>query len=235
MAASSSSISAVGDEFRDYPFLAHDEFTEVCHDFDRIYRQATLGPLRRRWRVSVCTAFNTSLYLDSDATTYLQITRPLENSAAAHDDELADVMGQFSFGEHIDSGLGGDAEMAMSEDADDAALTKAAPSAGATASSGHYGYVTYEVHLHPTYRAPCLWFSLHGLPNGESPMSIDTVFRHLVPEQFQDRLRSMGSVGGISADAMSGFACTKKSYLMVWLGLVGGCVGLWVPKEMALS
>lgn len=33
---------------------------------------------------------------------------------------------------------------------------------------------------------------------------------------------------------MSGFDCTKKSYLMVWLGLVGGCVSLWVPKEMAL-
>jgi ubiquitin-like-conjugating enzyme ATG10 len=34
---------------------------------------------------------------------------------------------------------------------------------------------------------------------------------------------------------MAGFDCAKEDYLMVWLGLVGGCVGLWVPKEMALS
>lgn len=36
-------------------------------------------------------------------------------------------------------------------------------------------------------------------------------------------------------DAMSKFECCKDNYLMVWLGLVGGCVGLWVPKEMAMD
>lgn len=36
-------------------------------------------------------------------------------------------------------------------------------------------------------------------------------------------------------DAMNGFSCAKEDYLMVWLGLVGGCVGLWIPKEMALA
>ncbi len=34
---------------------------------------------------------------------------------------------------------------------------------------------------------------------------------------------------------MSTFSCSKENYLMVWLGLVGGPVGLWVPKEMALK
>lgn len=34
---------------------------------------------------------------------------------------------------------------------------------------------------------------------------------------------------------MANFDCAKEDYLMVWLGLVGGCVGLWVPKEMALG
>ncbi len=37
----------------------------------------------------------------------------------------------------------------------------------------------------------------------------------------------------LPGEAMSKFDCSKESYLMVWLGLVGGCVGLWVPKEMA--
>ena len=34
---------------------------------------------------------------------------------------------------------------------------------------------------------------------------------------------------------MSAFVCSNENYLMVWLGLVGGAVGLWVPKEMALE
>ncbi len=38
-----------------------------------------------------------------------------------------------------------------------------------------------------------------------------------------------------SYEAMSGFHCSLENYLMVWLGLVGGCVGLWVPAEMALE
>ena len=36
-------------------------------------------------------------------------------------------------------------------------------------------------------------------------------------------------------DALANFECTRENYLMVWLGLVGGCVGLWVPKEMAIE
>lgn len=36
-------------------------------------------------------------------------------------------------------------------------------------------------------------------------------------------------------EAMQRFECSKENYLMVWLGLVGGCVGLWVPAEMALE
>lgn len=34
-------------------------------------------------------------------------------------------------------------------------------------------------------------------------------------------------------DAISSFQCSRENYLIIWLGLVGGCVGLWVPKEMA--
>jgi ubiquitin-like-conjugating enzyme ATG10 len=32
---------------------------------------------------------------------------------------------------------------------------------------------------------------------------------------------------------METFDCPIANYLMVWLGLVGGCVGLWVPHEMS--
>lgn len=36
-------------------------------------------------------------------------------------------------------------------------------------------------------------------------------------------------------DAMVHFDCPKEDYLMTWLGLVGGSVGLWVPKEIAMT
>lgn len=62
------------------------------------------------------------------------------------------------------------------------------------------GAVTYEIHLHPTYRVPCLWFNLRNLPPDEPEFSIDTVFRRLVPEEFKQGLRGLGGIGGISAD-----------------------------------
>ena len=32
---------------------------------------------------------------------------------------------------------------------------------------------------------------------------------------------------------MENFECALDEYLMIWLGIVGGCVGLWMPPEMA--
>ena len=66
--------------------------------------------------------------------------------------------------------------------------------------SSHFGRVIYEIHLHPTYQVPCLWFSLHDLPVDEPSLTLDTVFRRLVPDQYKDGLRNAGAVGGISAD-----------------------------------
>ena len=75
------------------------------------------------------------------------------------------------------------------------------------------GHVVYEIHLHPTYQAPCLWFSLHNLPNGEQAFDIDTVFRRLVPDQYKNGLRSAGGIGGISADVRTFFFLSSFSFL----------------------
>ncbi|KAJ9142200.1 Ubiquitin-like-conjugating enzyme ATG10 [Pleurostoma richardsiae] len=233
-------------EFQNYPFLTGEEFTEVCHHLERKYCQATLGPVRRQWRLRVCTALDTTLAFDSGYTTFIQIIRPLEGELDHGD--LSTFLDNFSFGEvrPEDETEVDDREMVEAEDADQEVLPKGL-------KQPDFGYVTYEVHLHPTYRAPCLWFSLHNLSADEPAFNIDTVFRRLVPDQFKDSLRRAGPIGGISADhhpvtgvpaffvhpcllgdAMSSFGCSKEDYLMIWLGLVGGCVGLWVPKEMAL-
>ncbi|KAK0657324.1 hypothetical protein B0T16DRAFT_316121 [Cercophora newfieldiana] len=279
-------------DFKNYPLLTGEEFAEICHHLDRRYCQATLGPLRRQWRLRVCTALNTSFSLGPEYNTYLQIVRPLEGEL--DDGDLSSCLENFSFG-----GGFGDERMEIEADKDTMAAEDADEvwkrsdhdkAALPRRSVPHVGRVTYEIHLHPTYQAPCLWFSLHDLPVDEQAFNIDTVFRRLVPDQYKDGLRSAGAVGGISADvcffsinpwlskqltsdsacqdrsrltnhflvhrvqhhpitgvpsffvhpcllgeAMSRFDCSKETYLMVWLGLVGGCVGLWVPKEMALE
>ncbi|KAL0939328.1 autophagy-related protein [Colletotrichum truncatum] len=229
--------------FKEFPFLDSEEFAEVCHHFDSQYCRATLGPLRQRWKLRLCTALDTSFATGVEYTTYLQVTRPLE--ATLDYGDLSSCLDKFTFREGEDIGLDDEA-MVDAEESDEAALSKPrVPDAG---------HVVYEVHLHPTYRMPCLWFTLHGLPSDEPAFNLDTVFRRLVPDQFKDALRKTGGIGGISGDhhpvtglpsffihpcllgdAMSGFDCSKEQYMMLWLGLVGGCVGLWVPKEMAID
>ncbi|KAJ4998686.1 Ubiquitin-like-conjugating enzyme ATG10 [Colletotrichum sp. SAR 10_66] len=229
--------------FKDYPSLAPEEFAEACHHFDSQYCRATLGPLRQRWKMRVCTALDTSFAMGVEYTTYLQIIRPLEATLDCGD--LSSVLDKFSFGDGEAPGLNDEA-MIDAEETDEAALSKP--------RVPDVGHVVYEVHLHPTYRMPCLWFTLHGLPADEPAFNLDTVFRRLVPNEYKDALRKTGGIGGISADhhpltglpsffihpcllgdAMSGIGCSKEQYMMLWLGLVGGCVGLWVPKEMAMD
>ncbi|PHH88676.1 hypothetical protein CDD83_7244 [Cordyceps sp. RAO-2017] len=198
-----------------------------------------------RWKLRLCTALDAVFSVDGSYATYIQITRPLEHFPEPLD--LARDLSRISLSDDdaADGALAADGDMMDAEESDSAAIIKQAPRRDVE-------HVTYEIHLHPTYRVPCLWFTLHNLPAHERAFSIDTVFRRLVPDEYKNGLRRLGGVGGISADhhpitglpaffihpcllgdALSGFACSREDYLMIWLGLVGGCVGLWVPKEMA--
>ncbi|KAF4983266.1 hypothetical protein FZEAL_1304 [Fusarium zealandicum] len=231
---------------KNFPSLNSEEFSEACHHLDRQYCQAALGTERPRWRLRVCTALCTDFSFDGDYTTYIQIRRPLQTDLD-HGDLSLDL-DNFSFSDNsYDASIGGDKDMMETEEADEAALVK-------HQSRLDVGIVEYEIHLHPTYRVPCLWFTLRDLPHDEPAFNIDTVFRRLVPDEYKAGLRALGGIGGISADhhpvtgvpsffvhpcllgdAISKFECDRTNYLMIWLGLVGGCVGLWVPKEMAIQ
>jgi ubiquitin-like-conjugating enzyme ATG10 len=234
--------------FQDYPNLTQNEFSEACHHLEGRYCRATLGPLRRRWKLRACTALDRNFSFESEYTTYVQIIRPLESSGSEKDDELSLDLGKFSISQPEGSQyLMPDDAMLDAEETDEAVITKQDP-------VFNNGFVTYEIHLHPTYRVPCLWFSLHDLPLDEPAFNIDTVFRRLVPDEYKEGLRGLSGLGGISADhhpitglpaffvhpclvgeGMAGFQCTRENYLVIWMGLVGGCVGLWVPKEMAVQ
>jgi ubiquitin-like-conjugating enzyme ATG10 len=195
-----------------YPFLNNEEFAEVCHHLDNKYCQATLGPIRRHWRLQVHRALDVSFGTNSDYTTFLQISRPLESTAGLGD--LEAFLEDFSMGEINESTK--DTLDAMEIEEEDQVRCLIRPVLGRDSSANTYqelllkqpsrssfGRVIYEIHLHPTYRAPCLWFSLHDLPADEPTFDIDTVFRRLIPDQFKDALRGVGPIGGISADVSS--------------------------------
>jgi len=104
--------------FQDYPYLTREEFSEVCHHLDRRYRQTTLGPIRRQWKLNVCTALDTSFAIDAEYTTHLQVTRPLEGELDHGD--LSSELDHLSFGGENDPGLElEDHDMTEAEDADE--------------------------------------------------------------------------------------------------------------------
>lgn len=108
-------------EFRSYPFLTPEEFAEAAHHLDRRYCQATLGPVRRQWKLRTCTALNTTaaFTLGPEYSTYLQIIRPLEEEL--DDGDLSSYLDSFSFGDDPSGkeiGIERDMEMVEAEEAD---------------------------------------------------------------------------------------------------------------------
>lgn len=82
-------------EIQNYPFLTGEEFAEACHHLERLYCRATLGPVRRRWKLRTCRALNTALSHGAEYNTYVQIIRPLDGEL--DDGDLSSVLDRFSF------------------------------------------------------------------------------------------------------------------------------------------
>ncbi|KAF4455015.1 hypothetical protein F53441_2576 [Fusarium austroafricanum] len=177
-----------------FPSLTPEEFSEACHHLDRQYCQASLGPQRARWKLRLCNALCTDFAYGGGSATYIQIRRPLEFDLD-HGDLSLDLDG-FSFSDDKKYvSISGDKDMLDAEEADKAALIR-------QRARPEVAMVEYEIHLHPTYRVPCLWFNLRNLPADEPAFDVDTVFRRLVPDEYKVGLRALGNVGGISADGL---------------------------------
>ncbi|KAG9236327.1 hypothetical protein BJ875DRAFT_234692 [Amylocarpus encephaloides] len=236
------------DEYRQWPFLTDEEFTLACAFFDRRYIRAELGPSRKMLKINCHQTATTG-------GSYIEVLRLL--TPPTDDDELALALSRL--GGIVDHGAvtSVDIDIDMSNEENDQEVLRPDPKQEVPPGYSlyaHQPYVTYEIHLHPTYRLPTLWFTLNDLPMGDPAFDLDSVYRYLVLDEYKSQLRSIGVTGGISAaphplndlpaffihpcqtkEAMEDLDCTLDEYLMVWLGLVGGCVGLWVPPEMAKS
>lgn len=237
-------------QYRQWPFLSQEEFELACAFFDRKYVRAELGPTRRIFKVRHRRDATTG-------TSFIEILRLL----SLPDDEDALVAALGNLGRDYSTGLlmeidsnneNEDAE-ALRPEIIDGIQTEGKDPPNYSLHS-HQPYVIYQIHLHPTYNVPTLWFTMYDLPMGEPAFDLDSVYRYLVPDEFKGQLRAAGIMGGLSGaphpltdvpsffihpcqtkEGMENFNCPIDDYLIVWLGLVGGCVGLWVPPVMCIK
>ncbi|KIW20793.1 hypothetical protein PV08_01371 [Exophiala spinifera] len=142
---------------------------------------------------------------------------------------------------------GGENEQELQEVAEAETLSRDTDNTG-------YVDVTFSVTLSPTYSVPILWFTCQKVP-GKAGLNLDQVYELLVPNSSQEPLRTVGVMGGISMahhpisdqpayfihpcntpEALSVLkperALSPEDYLLLWLGLIGTSVGLYVPSAL---
>lgn len=114
--------------------------------------------------------------------------------------------------------------------------------------------VEYHILLSPGYQVPVLYFRTIAHASGVSlAVSLPDIYNLLVDTDSRTQVENIGVMGGISqsdhpifghpfyfvhpcntADAMrewEGDEMTSERYLMIWLGLVGPVVGLFLPAD----
>ncbi|GAD93518.1 autophagy-related protein Atg10 [Paecilomyces variotii No. 5] len=218
----------------DFPFLTPAEFDTACRVFvGRVHALGSPGVLgwtSVRWQDRHHDEYQ------YNASSILKISKalgPIDTSNEAgphnHEDELS-----------VDQ---------VEEDDNEALIRPACPATRVE--------IEYSITRSPTYQVPVLYFTWrHAPPAG--PRGIDTVYTYLVPDQYKDELKAVGVLGAISmgdhpetgtpayfvhpcntADALTQIAKDKdldpESYLLLWFGLVGNCVGLHLPRELLVS
>jgi ubiquitin-like-conjugating enzyme ATG10 len=105
-------------DIENFPSLNKAEFAEACHHLESRYCRATLGPLRKRWKLRTCSALDVTSF-DGGMATYVQIIRPLESSS--ENDDLALDLDKFTFTENANDDilLTGDDRMVDAEESDE--------------------------------------------------------------------------------------------------------------------
>ncbi|KAJ5083821.1 hypothetical protein N7456_013248 [Penicillium angulare] len=203
-----------------FPFLAPAEFKSACQDLaDRCTSAQSTGG----WSIRPVTQTCPSLRI----TQYIDVHTDLIQDPDRHEAYMA--------------------QMVEDEDPETLVRTNLKPKL----------QVDYDIVLSPSYQVPVLYFALRWL-HQNGPVGLDAVYQYVVPEQYQTQMKTVGVMGGISmgyhpvsgtpaffvhpcntADAMTQVAdaqsTTPGMYLLIWLGLVGHCVNLHIPRELFAS
>ncbi|GFG02732.1 autophagy-related protein Atg10 [Aspergillus lentulus] len=208
-----------------FPSLTPEEFACACRAFLSRVHDLARDPVHVHW---------SSVRLVQKTTgAILKISRSIEHLASEHIDDITPELGESQ-------------EPNLCEDDPETLIRTIQTSPGL--------HVDYDILLSPVYRVPVLYFLLRRDGHPQS-LGIDAVYHLLVPDQYKKELKSVGVMGGISvgyhpesgvpaffvhpcntADAMMRIVgwrkITAETYLLIWLGLVGNCVGLRLPCEI---
>ncbi|KAI9651965.1 MAG: hypothetical protein M1831_007468 [Alyxoria varia] len=244
-------------KIENYPFLTLSEFREACGSF-AIETESSLKGYGKGGRRGNSQEQVTGVEVVDDDTNecfggesqrYLKLWKQFEPNSVA-DDECPPT-GERSRETNQVEGLedGDDEETEAVEEDDEEAL----PRAQAPELAQNIVQVEYNVVLSATYRVPVLYFFLEDEPTKKhKDRSLEPVYRHVIPSSWKPQVEGVGVMGAVSydchpvtsklaffvhpcntAEAMreigKSLEVTLKNYLRVWVGLVGGCVGLHVP------
>ncbi|EFW19045.1 hypothetical protein D8B26_007231 [Coccidioides posadasii str. Silveira] len=216
------------DPLPSFPFLNPGEFRSICSSFlNRVTRYS--GDLRALGWTNVKQDYQ-------DGSAMLIISRIID-------------LPQWANGEQNDEGSYLQDDI---EDDDPEMLIRPSSISGTSKVE-----MEYHILLSPTYQVPVLHFFFKNTPYS-GPNALEIVYEHLVPPAYRSDLKQVGVMGGISMTnhPISGIPVyfihpcntasalqtvqgketpTAETYLPLWLGLVGNCVGLYIPKELFAS
>ncbi|QDS72576.1 hypothetical protein FKW77_000907 [Venturia effusa] len=215
-----------------YPFLDKHEFQLICENFAASFERRDTGT--SGWRNVQCKIV--------DDECYLRISRAGIAATTKQDIDLpGDTTSEIADADEI------------VEEFDEEALPRQA--------HGHERQkeftIEYDIFLSPSYAVPILYFLVRD-GDGQWFTDVEKIYLLLVPEVHRHQMRDVGIMGGLSmanhpitdipaffihpcrtADAMrevaGSRAISSKEYMMLWMGIIGGSVGLNAPSSLALQ
>ncbi|CAE7202001.1 hypothetical protein CFE70_008358 [Pyrenophora teres f. teres 0-1] len=156
-----------------FPHLTDADFDQACYALSHAFEQQ--GDSSGEWQ-SVHV-------IDSAATTLVRITKSLSTTQ----DLSANV-------EMTKQDYDGDDD---EEDYETEEILQDDPEALDSTSAPCSPTVDYDMLLSPTYRVPVLYISINDVLH-RYPPTLDTLYRHLVPEALRSQTQSVGVIGGIT-------------------------------------
>lgn len=208
-----------------FPYLTTEEFAQACSELRQRYHER--GSTQGDWQsVEI---------IPSAHTPYLRIAKELREDAE-HD-----------AGRHVEMKEVMDADIEQGEVEEDDNEALATPRKSPV-------LIHYDILLSPVYQVPALYFSISDLQH-RYPPTMATLYEHLIPSQFKARAEKAGVMGGVTVNdhpannrpvffihpcqtaevveaSVGNRAVTAEEYLLIWIGALGGCVGLNVPLSL---
>lgn len=215
-----------------FPFLAADSFDSACKAFVRRVDAAGGAPYLGWLAVEYLASELENPILRISKSTKLQKAQLGSSDATANE--------RTELHEDLDDVIEDDDQETLIRDGVEEQLT-----------------IDYDIALSTSYRVPVMYFRLREIPH-VGPAALDDIYNSLVPHQHQQSLRNDGVMGGISfghhpqsgipayfvhpcntASAMKAITSNKniepEDYLLIWLGLVGGCINLSLPSWLFME